>query len=168
VPANRRPAKPQRRAGERPSTGAAAWVLASSLALCAIGLAVSVYLTVEHFTASNTLACPERGVVNCVKVTTSPQSYMFGVPVAVLGLAYFVVLTAACLPHAWRVKTPLAEYGRLGWAGLGVVVVLYLVYVELFELDAVCLWCTVVHVVTVAIFAVLAFGVATGDPDELR
>jgi uncharacterized membrane protein len=33
--------------------------------------------------------------------------------------------------------------------------VFYLVYAELFEVDRNCLWCTVVHVITVALFAVL-------------
>ena len=31
--------------------------------------------------------------------------------------------------------------------------VLHLVYAELFQIDAVCLWCTSVHVITVILFA---------------
>jgi uncharacterized membrane protein len=42
--------------------------------------------------------------------------------------------------------------------------VVYLVYAELFLVDAVCLWCTVVHVLTVALFAVVALATAVGDP----
>jgi uncharacterized membrane protein len=38
--------------------------------------------------------------------------------------------------------------------------VLYLVYVELFVLDAICLWCTVVHVLSIALFAIIALGMA--------
>jgi uncharacterized membrane protein len=42
----------------------------------------------------------------------------------------------------------------------GVGMVLYLVYAELFILDAICLWCTAVHVLALALFAVVGFGAA--------
>ena len=38
---------------------------------------------------------------------------------------------------------------------VGVATALYLVYVELFEVDAICLWCTAVHVVTLVLFGLL-------------
>jgi uncharacterized membrane protein len=34
--------------------------------------------------------------------------------------------------------------------------VFYLVWAELFRINAICLWCTVVHALTLAVFAVLA------------
>ncbi len=37
----------------------------------------------------------------------------------------------------------------------GVAMVLHLVYAELFQIDAICLWCTTVHVITVILFAVV-------------
>jgi len=37
----------------------------------------------------------------------------------------------------------------------GVAMVLHLVYAELFQIDAICLWCTTVHVITVVLFAVV-------------
>ena len=45
---------------------------------------------------------PESGLVNCTKVTTSPQSYVFGIPVAVLGLAFYVFAAAIMSPWAWQ------------------------------------------------------------------
>ncbi len=41
---------------------------------------------------------------------------------------------------------------RLAGALAGVAMVVYLVFVELFEIDAICLWCTAVHVLTVVMF----------------
>jgi uncharacterized membrane protein len=38
--------------------------------------------------------------------------------------------------------------------------VLYLVYTELITLNAICLWCTSVHVITFALFALVVFGYA--------
>jgi uncharacterized membrane protein len=52
----------------------------------------------------------------------------------------------------------------LAVVSVGAVFVLYLVWVELFRVDAICLWCTAVHVVTVALFAVIAFGSALASP----
>jgi uncharacterized membrane protein len=141
-----------------------AWLPVVSLALAVAGLLVAGYLTVEHFTASTTLACPETGVVNCTKVTTSEQSKVLGIPVALLGLVFFVPMVIACLPPLWRDQRPAIRYGRLGLAGLGVLFVFYLVYAELFVIDAICLWCTAVHVLTVALFAVIAFGSALVTP----
>jgi uncharacterized membrane protein len=120
---------------------------------------------VEHYTAVTTLACPETGIVNCQKVTTSAQSTLLGIPVAVFGLVFFVVLLPACLPAAWRSRRPVLRWGRLASAVVGVGFVVYLVYTELFTLDAICLWCTAVHVITLALFAAIALGTAAADPE---
>ncbi|MDQ1617256.1 MAG: hypothetical protein QOJ60_3195, partial [Actinomycetota bacterium] len=64
------------------------WAAITSFMLCLAGLGISVYLTIEHYRASTSLACPDTGVVNCLKVTTSTYSKLFGVPVALLGLVY--------------------------------------------------------------------------------
>jgi uncharacterized membrane protein len=141
------------------------WVVVTSLVLAVAGTLVAAYLTVEHFTSSTTLACPETGVVNCQKVTTSEQSKVFGIPVAPLGLVFFVPMLVACLPAVWRDQRPAVRYGRLAFAAAGVVFVFYLLYAELFILDAICLWCTAVHAVTIALFAVIAFGTAALSPE---
>jgi uncharacterized membrane protein len=131
------------------------WITTAALAVA--GLAVSIYLTVEHYTASTTLACPETGVVNCAKVTTSPQSMILGIPVAVLGLVFFVGMVALSVPALWRNRSGQVRWSRIGLAGIGVLFVIYLLYVELFVVDAICLWCTTVHVITVALFVVTAY-----------
>lgn len=123
----------------------------ASLVLAGIGLLVSLYLTIEHFSASKTLACPESSTINCAKVTTSKWSHVVGIPVAVLGLAYFVVLVAICTPPAWRVAA--LTWIRVAAVVVGAVSVIYLVWIELFRVDAVCIWCTAVHLVTVALLA---------------
>ena len=42
--------------------------------------------------------------------------------------------------------------------------VIYLVYAELFEIDAICLWCSVVHVITFALFVAVVMA-ETGRRD---
>ncbi|HEY2788723.1 MAG TPA: vitamin K epoxide reductase family protein [Gaiellales bacterium] len=143
-----------------PARWVPAWVAPVSLALVAGGLAVSIYLTITHYTTSVRLACSASGVIDCQKVTTSPQSFIAGVPVAVLGVAFFVVAAVLCLPAAWRSGEPAVRYARIGWAVAGVVMVVRLVYAELFQIDAICLWCTVVHAISVLLFAVVLVGEA--------
>lgn len=128
--------------------------------LCLGGLAVSAYLTVDHYSTSTTLSCPNTGAINCVKVTTSSYSELLGIPVALLGLLFFIGLTPMCLPVAWRSASPWPPRVRLAGSILGVGFVLYLVWAELFRIDAICLWCTVVHAVTLALFAVVVLDAA--------
>jgi uncharacterized membrane protein len=137
------------------------WLPIVSTVLAVVGLAISGYLTYEHYTASTTLACSDTGVVNCLQVTTSAQSKVLGIPVALLGLVYFVAMIPLCLPAAWRSRRPEVRYARLGAAVVGIGFVFYLLYSELFTIGKVCLWCTGVHVVTVALFGVILFGQAT-------
>ncbi|MFD2077560.1 Uncharacterized membrane protein [Actinopolymorpha cephalotaxi] len=134
------------------------WAAPVSLVFCLAGLGLSVYLTYAHFTSASALACPDNGTVNCVRVTTSPQSMLAGlVPVAVAGLAYFIGMTILCLPVAWRSGSALLRRLRLAGGVVGVAMVCYLIYVELLVVGAVCLYCTAVHVVTFLLFvAILA------------
>jgi uncharacterized membrane protein len=142
-----------------------AWVRWSTVGLSIIGLGLSVYLTVAHYAATVTLTCSASGVVNCEKVTQSPESVIFGViPVAVLGLAYFVAMTALCSPWAWRARLPAVRWLSGAGAVAGIGMVIYLVYTELFTLDAICIYCTAVHAVTFLLFCVLAFAAAAGPP----
>jgi uncharacterized membrane protein len=165
-----------RRAGGSAGAGGAAgapvpvapprWPAITTLVLSVLGLAVSLYLTIEHYTSSTTLACPETGVVNCQKVTTSAESSLVGIPVALLGLIFFVVMVPLCLPAAWRSRRPELRWARLAFTLVGIGFVIYLVYTELFTLDAICLYCTAVHVITVLLFATVALGMAAGTTEE--
>lgn len=151
-----------------PAVGRLAW-LGTVLALA--GVAVSGYLTIEHYSTTTTLSCPNTGIVNCVKVTTSSYATVAGVPVALGGLGFFVAMLVLQLPVCWRRCPPAVSVLRAGLAGTGVLAVLWLVYVELFRLDAICLWCTAVHVLALAMGAQTAFATAlagahTVDADD--
>jgi uncharacterized membrane protein len=100
-------------------------------------------------------------VVNCAKVTTSPESMIFGVfPVAVLGLAFYVFMVAVNSPWSWRPGMPLIRIARLAGVLTGIVFVLYLVYVELIQVDAICEYCTGVHLITFALFGLVMYSTA--------
>jgi uncharacterized membrane protein len=142
------------------------WAPLLSTVLCLAGLVASAYLTFEHYSSSSTLACPNTGAIDCVKVTTSSYSELLGVPVALLGLLFFLGITVLCLPPAWQSTNPWAHRLRLAGSVLGVVFVVYLVWAELFRIDAICLWCTAVHVVTLLLFFVVVLDAALRPVDE--
>jgi uncharacterized membrane protein len=139
-----------------------AWLQWTTWVLSLGGLGVSIYLTIAHFNTAVTLACPATSTVNCEKVTTSPQSYAFGIPVAVLGLAFYLFLAAANSPWVWRMTWPPIRWARLGSMVVGILFVLWLVYAELFKIGAICLWCTSVHVITFALFVLIMYSFAAG------
>ncbi len=143
-----------------PEVQVPAWAPPASLVVCVLGLLDAAYLTFEHYTASTTLACSETSTVNCLKVTTSSYADVWGVPFALLGLVYFVGMLLLCLPAAWRRPGRTPRLLRLAGAVVGVLVALYLVWVELFRLDAICLYCTGVHILTFVLFVVVALGSA--------
>ena len=126
-----------------------------TMVVSVLGLIDSVYLTYEHFTQSTTFACPENATINCVKVTTSPESHVFGIPVAVLGLAFFLFMVVVNSRWGWRAPWAAVHWARLGSVVVGIVFVLYLLWAELFRINAICLFCTAVHVLTFILFALI-------------
>jgi uncharacterized membrane protein len=131
------------------------WQPIATLLLCAAGLGVSIYLTITHFDTHLTLACPKTSTFNCETVTTSAQSHIAGIPVAVLGLAFFVPMLALCLPVAWRSDDRRVHLARLVLSVTGVAMVLYLIIAELFLIKAICLWCSSVHLITFILFVII-------------
>lgn len=135
------------------------WIVGTVLSV--IGLGVSAYLTYEHYTGSTSLACPAGGahsIIDCAKVTTSPWSMWFGIPVALLGLVYFVLMLPLQSAWAWRQSHFAWRAARIGWCVIGLGSAVRLVYYELYRIDAICEWCTSVHVITFLIFAATVFG----------
>jgi uncharacterized membrane protein len=145
---------------EAAERGPAPWLQITTFVLALAGLGVSIYLTIAHFTESALAGCSESGLVNCTKVTTSPQSYVFGIPVAVLGLAFFVFCVAIMSPWAWRASRREVHLVRIASLVVGIGFVLYLVYAELFTIGSICLYCTSVHVITFVLFVLVAFAAA--------
>ena len=127
------------------------------------GLFVSAYLSYQHFTDSRTLACSDNGAVNCLKVTTSQWSVIAGVPIAVAGLAFFAAMTLLCAPTRSAL-----ELGGLRVIGVvvGTLMVLWLVYVEIFEVKAICLWCSAVHLITVLLLGTVLWWRQSVRADE--
>lgn len=124
------------------------------LSLCGVG--ISTYLTIAHFVGTQILACSDNALVNCTAVTTSKQSYFLGMPVAVLGLAFYLVMVVVNSPWGWRRSERLVHLGRVVLSGGGLVFIAWLIIAEFLIIEHVCLWCTGVHVVTIALALVIS------------
>ncbi len=146
--------------GPLPAERGLRWPATVSSLLCVAGVAVAGYLTYAHYTSAKVLACSDKGLVDCAKVTTSSYSRIFGIPVSDTGLVYFIVMGALCSPWAWRSASTVVRRLRLAGAVAGVVMILWLIYAELFRLDAICLYCTIVHGLTLLLFITVALGTA--------
>ncbi len=130
------------------------WQPITTLLLSFAGLGVSIYLTITHFDKV-ALVCSDSGAINCAKVTTSPQSEVFGIPVAMLGLAFFVPMILLNLPAAWRSQDRRVHLARLILSITGVGMIIYLLIAELFIIKAICLWCSSVHLITFILFVII-------------
>lgn len=116
-------------------------VIAASLA----GLGVAVYLTFVHFSAAQ-LVCTVGGAINCERVLGSGYAVIAGSPVSTSasGIVWFTVAGALALARRRR--------AQVAWSIAGLITVVYLVFVEIVQLGAICVWCTAAHVLVLVIF----------------
>lgn len=119
------------------------------IGLSVIGLITSIYLAQSHFSPpTGGSFCDISSSVSCSLVNTSSYSILFGVPVAIFGALWFLVLLFA----SWRaMKNETLYTALLGWNVLGILFVVYLIIAE-FILQAICPLCTIVHVITIITF----------------
>jgi len=153
-----------------PRYGPPLWLQLVSFVLAILGLAVSAYETYAHFNGSHLLGCSSKpGTFDCTAVITSPQSMVFGViPVAVLGLLFYVFAVPIMSPWAWRARSREINLLRLGSLVVGMGFVLYLIYAELDLIRQVCEYCTGVHIITFLLFCITVFSAAIWGLGERR
>jgi uncharacterized membrane protein len=135
--------------------------------LALVGIFVALYLWLHALGFGGPLKC---GTGGCETVQTSPYAVLFGIPVAAYGvvgyLALFVVALLALRPAAvadgkWNLLL-------LGLSTVGLLFTLYLTYLELFVIHAICRWCvgSAVVIAVIWVVAVLAWkrewGVGSG------
>ncbi len=131
--------------------------------LSLIGLGIALYMSYIE-TLEVAAVCGPVG--DCNAVQSSPFAKLFGVlPVGILGaLGYLAILVAWIL----RGRGPLMRLAPLvvfGMALFGVLFSIYLTYLELYIIRAVCLWC-LSSAVIMALMLTSAIGPAVAALDE--
>jgi uncharacterized membrane protein len=135
--------------------------IAALIALLALaGTGVAGYLTYVHW-FDKSIAC--AGLHSCAEVAQSDYASMWNVPVALLGLLGYLAIFATStfwlrVGNRFDVKPLLAIWG-ISLAGLAYSV--YLTYVELFVIDAICIWCAASAVIMTAVFLVATAALLT-------
>ncbi len=114
------------------------------LFLSIFGLIISVYLAFQHYSIAPSSFCDFGGPVSCSLINKSVYSEIFGIPVAVFGVFWFVV--SFLLSWLALRKNPKAPRLLLVWSSIGALFVIYLIYLE-FILHAVCPFCFLVQAI---------------------
>lgn len=131
---------------------------ASMTILAAVGFGIAAYLLASRILGEPPVCGPVKG---CETVAASEFATMFGIPVALFGVGLSLVLTIACA-RWWRSADRRALHLSYGLGLAGVFAVAYLTYLEIFVIEAICIWCVgyaVSIVVGWAVTAVAAFSV---------
>ncbi|MCA0455366.1 MAG: vitamin K epoxide reductase family protein [Chloroflexi bacterium] len=117
------------------------WLYIVSIVLVIFGIFFSGYLSYVKIANVQTV-CVQGSAFNCEVVTNSIYSRLFNIPIAYLGLATnLVILTLLLLQKRIGI---LQEYGVLIQFGIILFAFLFsvwLVYVQFFRLQALCIWC---------------------------
>ena len=106
-------------------------------ALALAGLGIATYLLAVRVLGEAPACGPLKG---CETVAASEYATIAGIPVALFGVLFSVVLLGACLAW-WRRADRRALYAAYGLGLAGILAVLYLTYLELFVIEAICVWC---------------------------
>ena|ERR1700687_3129530 len=130
-----------------------AWLYFTAAMLSLIGLADSIYLTVEHLTGQS-LRCTI--ISGCSEVLSSPYSHFGSIPLAALGaIAYFTVFDLSILAvFGYRIARPL--FAAL--VAVMFLITLWLLYLQAFVIHHFCQYCLLSAVVTMALAAIVLVG----------
>ncbi len=130
-----------------PLTRIAGWAIP---VISLVGLGVSLYLAYVEINQVKAVCGP---VGHCNIVQSSQYAQLLGVPIAVLGILNYVALIGL-----WAVQKysagPLAALSLLGLAVLtlwSVLFSIYLTVLEIFVINAVCMWCLTSAVISMAL-----------------
>ena len=126
-------------------------MLAALVALA--GVFVALYLSLYKLGYIGTLVCQ---VGSCETVQTSRWATLFGVPVAVWGVVFYLAVLAVALAG---LTGALADSRRVSgllvaMTGMGVLFSLWLTWLELFVIHAICIYCVTSAVLVAALLVI--------------
>ena len=126
------------------------WLYRASIALVIIGFAVSIYMTIYKISGNDGMCL---GSGDCSTVNASRYSEVNGIPVAVFGIIGYA---AILFVHIFETRNEFfRKNGTLLIFGMGLtgfLFTLWLVYVELVLLNAICPFCVTSQVAMTIIF----------------
>lgn len=151
------------RSGRKPLTYAKTWAIPI---VGLVGLGIAAYLAYVEITHVEALCGP---IGECNIVQSSSYARILGIPVAVLGVLYYLAIGAlwAGQRHPARRWANLSALGLLGLTLFGILFSIYLTCLELFVVRAICTWC-LGSAVTTTVLMLLVVVPITGSPPPKR
>ena len=125
----------RRRVSVEPILGVHPGMILAALDLA--GLAIATYLSVVELGGGVPVCGPLHG---CEEVARSEYSRIGGVPVAVYGVGLSLVLLTLALAW-WRTNLYALLLAHYGLSLAGVLFEAYFLYLQVFVIGAVCVWC---------------------------
>ena len=109
--------------------------------LALVGLFVALYLWLHALGFGGAIKCGASG--GCETVQTSPWAVFLGLPVAFYGVVGYLALLVVALASLRPAALPqrLWNVMLVGLASVGLLFTIYLTYLELFVIHAICRWC---------------------------
>jgi len=132
-----------------------------------VGLAFSAYAAYESNTPAAQGSCTVNGFISCQKVDQSGLTTTFGIADYWIGIGGFLALLAVDIPLL-RTYKPVYLNALVVLSVLGVLVSLYLGYVELVQIRAVCLICLGSYLSNVVVLGVALALVRARGADAAR
>ena len=123
-----------------------------AIILTIIGLLVSIYMTIYKITSNDSMCI---GSGDCKTVNASRYAEVYGIPVAVLGIAGYSAILAVLLLE--RKPGFFQQNGTLIFFGLsltGFLFTLYLIFVEVALIKAYCPFCITSQTVMTILFII--------------
>lgn len=134
------------------------WII-SIIATVAIGLAISVYLTLHHYRMMSGLPeyqsfCAISEYIDCDMVNSSSYSEFNGLPIALFGAGVYASIIGLMSLSIFVRGIVIEQYMNLisliGLASFGISI--YLAYVSVFILHAICFLCVITYFINLFIF----------------
>jgi uncharacterized membrane protein len=128
------------------------WLYRVSLALAVLGLLVSIYMTIYKVTSNNAMCL---GSGDCSTVNASRYSEVNGIPVAVFGvIGYLAILAVHYFENRNRFFKQNSTLMIFGMALTGFLFTVWLIYVEIALLKALCPFCVTSQTAMTIIFII--------------
>ena len=127
--------------------------------LAVIGIGIAWYLTEFHIQAAvgdavGGALCDAHAVVDCDSAVHSDYAELFGIPISLLGLSFYVAVVGLVLFDREKVRTSSAPYRPAAIAattfGFGSIYSLVLAGISAFELQTLCPFCAMLYGVNFA------------------
>lgn len=130
------------------------WIYRASIALTLIGLAVSIYMTVFKLTGNEKMCVGNGG---CSIVNDSPYAEIYKIPVAAFGVGGYLAMLAVLVLEkkggAFFKKN--ATMINFGLGLIGFLFTIYLIYLEIFIIKALCPFCLISQIAMTLLFILL-------------